>query len=431
MASKERGPDSASTIQLPEGGSEPPSGLPPISAEVHGFRDALREDLLQAIRDAVTATARQLVQDELGHLVGEPWSRKDGGNPFRRGGSAPSRIFLDGQPVALRRPRVRDVEANAEVQLETVEALQSRDALDDDVKAKLVRGVSTRKYDGALSSLADGLGLRRSAVSDAFKRAAQKDLDAINGRRLDDHKFLVIYIDGVHFRDVTVIVAMGIDAQGHKVILGLREGATENSTVTIDLLTALQERGLILQGPALFVLDGSKALRSAVLRVFGELAVIQRCLAHKKRNVESYLLKEWHAELRRKLNAAWGMTRYEDAKRALKTIIRWLRNHSEAAANSLAEGLEETLTVHRLAPDISGALRKTLLTTNPIESIFGHAADLTRRVKRWRGEAMVMRWLGSNLLWIEGRFRRVRGYRQLGRLREALQSEAPYQAKVV
>jgi len=281
----------------------------------------VRDALLCAIQGAVGAMAQELVRAELEKLVGTPWSRKPGTN-LRRGGNAPSRIFLGGEPHEFERPRVRDVKLGREVQLETMLAFGARDALDDDVKRLLVRGISTRQYDPALDRLADGLGLQRSAVSAAFQRASAKDLDALNGRSLQDTSFVSVFIDGVHFAGVVVLVAMGITTSGEKRILGLREGATENAEVVKDLLADISARGMTLAGRALFVIDGAKALRKAVTDTFGDRALIQRCQIHKARNVAAYLPKAWHAELNRRLRAAWSMSDYSEARAALKAVVR-------------------------------------------------------------------------------------------------------------
>ncbi len=390
----------------------------PVQGVLH-FREQVREALMCAIQGAVVSTAEQLVQDEVTDLVGAPWSRK-GESPLRRGGRTKTRIFLDGEPVHIDRPRVRDRDEGCEVPLKTVGALTSRDALDEDVKRLLVRGISTRNYDAALTSLSDGLGLKRSAVSSAFQRASKKDLDALNGRPLGESSFVAVYIDGVGFADHTCIVALGVTTDGQKRILGLREGATENSAVVGDLLEELVERGLQLCPRTLFVLDGSKALRRGVENVFGKRALVQRCILHKERNVLSYLPLERHADARRRLRAAWGMSSYEDARSALRKVLAWLKRLSESAAASLEEGFEETLTVHRLG--VTGTLRRTLVTTNPIESAFDTVRSHARRVKRWNGATMVMRWAATGLVRAEEQFRRVKGHRQIPQLIEALNS---------
>lgn len=395
---------------------------------VRTFREQLRESLLEQIRGSVAATARQLVEDEVQALVGEPWSRK-GDSPLRRGGSAETRIFLGGEPVILQRTRVRDQDANTEHPLETVDALRSRDALDEEVKKLLIRGVSTRDYEGALTNLSEGLGLKRTAVSSAFRRASQKDLDAINGRSLEDWFFVAIFIDGLTFKDHTCVAALGVTLDGKKRILGVREGATENAALVNDLLANLDERGLKLTSRTLVIIDGAKALRSAVRKAFGTQAVVQRCVHHKYRNVISYLPKKWQAEAKRRLRAAWAMTTYKEAKEEIMKVHAWLKGLNESAAASLSEGMEETLTIHRLG--ITGSLRRTLNSTNPIESVFDTVTKHARRVKRWSGSSMVMRWVGSGLACAEAQFRRVRGYRAIPKLVAALENLTLTDAKEV
>jgi putative transposase len=388
----------------------------PVQGLLH-FRGQVREALLCAIQGAVVSTAEQLVEDEVTELVGAPWSRK-GESPLRRGGRTKTRAFLDGEPVHIIRPRVRDQVEGCEVPLKTVAALTDRDALDGDVMRHLVHGISTRKYDAALTSLSDGLGLKKSAVSSAFQRASQKDLDALNGRALAGSTYVAVYIDGVGFANHTCVVAMGITIDGQKRILGLREGATENAVLVGDLLDELVERGLEICPRTLFVLDGSKALRRGVENVFGKRAVVQRCIIHKERNVLSYLPPELHADARRRLRAAWGMQGHDDALKALRTVLAWLKKLNESAAASLKEGFEETLTVHRLG--VTGTLRRTLVTTNPIESAFDTVKRHAHRVKRWNGASMVMRWAGTGLVVAEQQFRRVKGHAALPQLIEAL-----------
>jgi transposase-like protein len=393
-----------------------------------GLRAQLREVLVAEIRGAVTETARALVEDEVLSLVGEPWSRK-GDSPLRRNGATTSTIYLDGQPCLLPRSRVRDRNRGTEVPLRTLQSLASRDALDADVKRLLVRGVSTRNYDEALGQLSEGLGLQKSAVSSAFVRASRKDLDAINGRSLREWTFVAVFIDGVGFAEHTCVVALGITTNGEKKILGVREGATENAELVGDLLAALEERELTLTRQALFVIDGSKALRKAIEKSFGERALVQRCVVHKLRNVLSYLPPKWEGEVRRRLNAAWGMSDYREAKDALSKAHSWLAGISEAAAASLAEGFEETLTVHRLG--VRGTLRRTLATTNPIESAFDIVRANARRVKRWNGSEMALRWTGSGLVRAEHQFRRVKGHAAIPALIAALENVSLTESKDV
>ena len=398
------------------------------SSRVLDLRDAIREGLLGEIRQAIAATAEQLVSDEVTSLVGEPWSRK-GSSPLRRNGHTETTIFLDGEPHSLRRARVRDQVVGSEHPLQTLDALRSRDALDEEVKARLVAGLSTRDYEGALSSLSQGLGLKKSAVSSAFGRSSKKDLDALNGRSLSEWTFAAVYIDGTGFAKHTCVVALGITTDGTKKILGVREGATENGELVRDLLANLVERGLQLPDRALFVLDGGKALRKAVADVFGDQALVQRCLLHKLRNILSYLPPVRQAEARRRLKAAWGLEHHDEARAELKRVHRWMADISVSAAESLTEALDETLTVHRLG--VSGALRSTLVTTNPIESAFDIVKHNARRVKRWNGASMVLRWAGTGLLKAESRFRRIKGHKAMSQLMAALHNASLSEGKHV
>ena len=389
----------------------------PVPFDVESIRDGMRELMLTTVCDVMLRTLSDLVNEEVIEMAGARHSRRGASNPLRRHRHAHSTIFIDGQPVSIR-PRVRNSATNIEVELARMSALQSREALDADVLGKLVRGVSTRNYDGALNVVANGLGLQKSAVSESFIRASKRDLDAINTRRLDEHTFVAVFIDGKAFAEHALLCALGVTTSGDKIVLGLRDGASENAEIVKDLLANLHERGLTITPRALFVLDGGKALHRGVRDTFGERAIIQRCIVHKKRNVASYLPKSWHAELHRKLDAAYGMTLYADAKRALEQIVRWLEQHSESAAESLREGMEETLMVHRLG--ITGALRKALRTTNPIESLFSVVEEKCRRVKCWRGASMALRWAASACVWHEPRMRRVKGFRDIPQLITAL-----------
>ncbi len=321
---------------------------------------------------------------------------------LRRGGSTPSRVFLEGEPVHMRRPRVRDHALGTEHPLQTVAALSSRDTLDEDVQRLIARGVTTRNYDAALGRISDGLGLKKSAL---------------------------VYIDGLGFGDTTCVVAMGVSIDGSKRILGVRDGASENSTVVVDLLDSLEVRGLVLTSRALFVLDGGKAPRKAINAKDGERALVQRCHVHKIRNVLAYLPPSEHAEARRRLLVAWGMERHEDTEAELRRTLAWLRSLSASAAESLEEAFDETLTVYSVG--VGASLRRSLVTTNPIESAFDTVRAISRRVKRWRDATMALRWAGTGLIKARSQFGRLKGYRPMGALVAALESDPLKSTKVV
>jgi transposase-like protein len=241
-------------------------------------------------------------------------------------------------------------------------------------------------------------------------------------RSLSGFNLCAIFIDGIEFKGEHLIVALGIDRTGHKQILGLWQGATENAAICGNLLEDLQRRGLDTGKDYLFVLDGSKALRSAVTRMFGKDAEVQRCQQHKRRNVKAHLSPEHQTTIDARIRAAYNMVNYEDAKKSLELTVRYLERLNPSAARSLAEGLEETLTVHRLRVD--GLLRKTLASTNPIESCFSITRTITGRVKRWRKGDMVQRWAVTALLRAESKFRRVKGYKEIPQLLAVLHNKS-------
>lgn len=241
-------------------------------------------------------------------------------------------------------------------------------------------------------------------------------------RRLDDLDLVVILIDGIHFDEHVLAVSLGVSSDGSKHVLGLWQGATENTQVCKELLNDMIRRGLNAEQRYLFVLDGSKALHKAVTSVFGDHARIQRCQVHKRRNVLSHLPKRYHFTFRNRLKIAWDMTTYADAKEELKKIVQELEEVNESAARSLEEGLEETLTLHRLG--VPALLRRSLRSTNLIESCFSSTRKFCRNVKHWRNGNMVLRWGGTMLNEAEKRFRRVKGSRSMqsviAALREAV-----------
>lgn len=381
------------------------------------LHDLIRQHLHTRLRGAALRLAGELIRREVEGLCGAPWSRKEATEP-RRGGSETGRIYVAGQQAAVRRPRVR--QSGREVELQTYAALGDFDVLGEEIERKMVRGVSTREYGEVIDDIAGGLGLPRSRVSEAFVRASQKALDEINGRDLGQEQIVALFIDALEFGGTWVVVAMGVTTTGQKRFLGLQEGHSENAVVVGALLDNLVGRGLALTDDFLAVLDGSKALRAAILKRWEGRVRIQRCQVHKKRNVLEQLPKTWHAEVKRRMNAAYGMKSYAEAEKALRSVATWLRGISEPAAASLEEGLEETLTVVRLG--LSDLLRRTFSTTNPLESVFQSVRSRTGRVKRWRSGShrMIGRWVASALLVIEKRLHKIRGHAQISILIHAL-----------
>jgi transposase-like protein len=315
---------------------------------------------------------------------------------------------VDGQKVPIARTRVRD-KANREVQLGSYELFQRSGPLQAAVWDKMMRGLSTRNYGPVVKDFANAYGVEKSAVSEKFIEASREKLKELMERPLDKLQLCAVLIDGTPFRDRQMIVALGIGCDGRKTVLGLREGATENTTVVSALLSDLVGRGLDFSVPCLYILDGGKALPAAVRRHAGEAAFIQRCQVHKKRNVIGHLPEEHQADVKRKIQNAYAMVDYGEAKRALDRLHRELMDINPSAARSLEEGLEETLTVHKLR--VPEQLRRTLSSTNVIA--FSIVETVCRNVKRWRDGDQIERWVGSGLVVAERQFRKVIGHRQI------------------
>ncbi len=359
--------------------------------------------------------ATMLMLDEVKRLCGERYEHQQSRAATRHGQQA-GVITMAGQKMAIERPRVRS--KGGEVPLEVYGLARREEAMPAAVLARMVRGVSCRDYEGVIEAAADGFGVKRSSVSRAFKTASSTKIAEIHQRRLDDTRFAAIFIDGIDWVGTTMIVALGLTQDGSKRVLGFREGATENGEVCKTLLEDLIERGLDTARTTLFVLDGSKALRKAIVKVWGSAALIHRCRVHKKRNIQAHVPDRFWPDVAVMLDKAWAEPGYERALKQLKTLAAYLDRIAPDAANSLREGLEETLTVTRLK--IDPALAVHLVTTNPIESAFSSVRKLTRRVKRWRNASMKHRWCATGLLDAERRFRRIKGFTSMPQLLKAL-----------
>lgn len=369
------------------------------------------------MKGAALKMAKSLFDEEVERLCGKRFSRK-GDNYFLRAGNDPGSILVNGQKVKIKKPRVKN--ENGEVRLQTYQALNDYDLLCDKIMNYMLSGVSTRNYEPLLDEISEGTGLKKSSVSKAFIKGSREHLNLINGRDLRDFDIFSIMIDGVHIGGRTVIVALGIDSSGKKHIIGIREGNTENSIVVKDLLSSLIERGLSKENPILFIIDGSKALRKAISSCFSPQALVQRCTIHKGRNVCEYLPKNNHSEFYRKWKRINSMTNYSDALKEYKSLLLWIESINYQAATSLKEADNETLTVIKLG--IPLLLRKTLHSTNPIETVFSQAKPNISRVKNWTGTDQISRWVASTSIRIEEKFRTIKGYKQIPLLKENMKT---------
>lgn len=386
-------------------------------ADIVGY---LQEGVGHLLREAGLALMSLVMEEEVRHLAGERHEQ----SPKRqahRWGKEKGYCVVDGQKVPIARARLRN-KVNREVRLGSYEMFQRSGPLQASVWDKMMRGLSTRNYGAVVKEFSQAYGIEKSAVSDNFIEASREKVKQLMERPLGDLRLCAVLIDGTPFKDRQMIVALGIGCDGRKTVLGLREGATENATVVGALLSELIERGLDFSAPRLYILDGGKALHAAVKRHAGEAGFIQRCQVHKKRNVIDHLPQEYKTSISRKLQNAYAMAEYDDAKRALERLHRELMDLNPSAARSLEEGMEETLTVHKLrVPD---QLRRTLASTNVIESAFSIVETICRNVKRWRNGDQIERWVGSGLLVAERQFRRVIGFRQIPLLLSSMANAA-------
>jgi transposase-like protein len=368
-----------------------------------------------------------LIEEEVRERVGER-SQPRPDRTANRWGKERGFCVVMGQKVPIERPRVRTTD-DQEVRLGSYEMFHRGEPLTETVWEKLMLGLSTRKYGQAVREFAEAYGLEKSAISEHFIEASREKLKAMMERRLDKMRLCALLIDATPFAGQQMVAALGISQDGRKTILGLRQGATENATVVGELLGDLMNRGLDFSEPRLYVLDGGKALPAAVKKHGGEAALIQRCQVHKRRNVLDHLSEGERPVVARKLNAAYALEDYAAAKQALDTLHRELMELNPSAARSLGEGLEETLTVHRL--HVPPQLRKSLASTNVIESAFSIVERVCANVKRWHGGDQRERWVGSGLLVAEKQFRRVQGHKQIPVLLRELEALAPSKAEVV
>jgi putative transposase len=393
-------------------------------AEMIGW---LRKGVGELIRQAGLQLMDLMMQEEVAGLAGER-SRQQAERTATRWGSERGYCVVMGQKVPIQRPRVRTTD-NKELRLGTYELFHRGEPLTETVWEKLMLGLSTRKYGDAVREFTEAYGLEKSAISEHFIEASRKKLKDMMERRLDKRRLCALLIDATPFQGQQMVAALGIGEDGRKTILGIRQGATENATVVGELLADLVDRGLDFTEPRLYILDGGKALSAAVKKYAGESAAIQRCQVHKRRNVLDHLTDEQKPGVAKKLNAAYALEDYAAAKQALNTLHRELMDLNPSAARSLGEGLEETLTVHRL--HVPTKLRKTMASTNVIESAFSIVEHVCKNVKRWHGGDQRERWVGSGLLVAEKQFRRVQGHQHIPALIRELEAMTPSKTKVV
>jgi transposase-like protein len=401
-----------------------PAAQVQISLPVQGVLRDVRHAFLGLCIDAGQKVLAAMMEADRIALCG-PKGVPDTARRAVRGGTTASQVVLGGQRIAVRRPRVRST-TEGELALRSFEWAAGSDPLDAATMAAIAAGVSTRRYASTQEPVPPAHRPRaasKSAVSRRFVQLSQEQLAQWLARPLGDLDLPVVMIDGIHFRDRVILLALGVDAQGNKHVLGLREGSTEATRVVASLLADLIERGLDSERMRLWVIDGGKALRKAIVQTFGRCALVQRCQEHKRRNVLEHLPEDMHASVKRALKDAWSASDADLARKQLGRLASSLQARHPGAAASLREGLEETLTAQALG--ITGALYRTLRTTNPIENLNGSVAHYCRNVKRWGDGQMVLRWVASALSDAATRMRKLRGCGQMRALLKALDARRP------
>ena len=348
-------------------------------------------------------------------LAGPKHAPREG---FSNWGAQKGSVYVAGEKLRVTKPRLR--KRGKEVSLPLYEALSERSRFSHEILLKALSGISCRNYQGALDGLLDEFGISKSSISRHLKEATLSELKALQERSLVGIKPFAIFLDGYHIGGKVFIVGLLIDSQGKKYVLGFWEGATENHEICTELLSNLEDRGLTLSSQILFVIDGGKGIAKALKERFGKDLIIQRCTLHKDRNIQSHLPKKYRQEAHRRFRNAIDCSSYEDAKEELQKLKKWLERINPSAADSLTECLEQLLTVHRLK--VPPLLRKTLHSTNPIESMFSMVARQVGKLKSIKQGKMAQRWVATALLDAETRFRSVKGHLQIAEVKDRIQS---------
>lgn len=364
----------------------------------------------------------EILSEEVKSLAGERYSRdKPYCGRYSRWGTNPGSLRIGEEKVRIDVPRVFDSESGKNVSLSSYEKLRNIEADEGKLINGVLCGLSTNDYRGVVEHFVDSIGLSRSSVSNRFIEESSKALKEFSERDISQYNILALFIDGKYLAKEQIVIVLGITEAGGKIPLGFIQTTTENSTSIKQLLSSLVERGLEYEEGLLCVVDGSKGLYKAIGEVFGKYAVVQRCQWHKRENVLSYLKESDKEKYKKKLNKAYKAESYEEAKSLLKVIRDELMHTNQDAANSLSEGLEETLTLHRLG--LYELFGKSFSTTNVIENLNSQLRKYIQKVKYWKTSDQRHRWVAMSLLRIEQRMRKVDNYHKLSVMKKTIAEE--------
>lgn len=371
-----------------------------------------------------------LLEDEVKSYAGPRYSHnKPHDGRYSRWGINPGSVKLGSERVRLEVPRIYDSEKSANKALNIYAQLKELPGIDERLLKAVLLGLSTRDYEKVIKTMIDSFGLSHSSVSKEFIEQSSRQLEAFESRDLSEYEFVGLFIDGKYLAKEQIIIVLGVTLGGDKIPLGFIQSATENAKSIKELLSSLIERGLVYEEGLICVIDGSKGIYKAVQQVFERSAVIQRCLWHKRENVLSYLNQIQQEHYKPRLNKAYGCDNYQEAKDQLQAIIRDLKEVNLSASRSLEEGLEESLTLHRL--ELIEQFRRSFSTTNCIESLNSQLGKYLKKVKQWKTSDQRYRWIACGLLESEQRMRKINNYKKLYLLKEKIKQEIQKKDKIM
>jgi transposase-like protein len=386
----------------------------PLAEIAQKLRSGVAQFLLQAQLQLLTL----IMEDEINSMTGPVYER-GGDKEVQRWGYQEGSVVINGQKVPVQRPRARG--ERGDVKIGSYELFRREEEQQRRIWEAITRGLSMRGYGPTVREAEESFAIEKSAVSEKFVAMSAKKVDELLKRDLAKVRVCALLLDGVEVKQQHLVTALGIDEMGRKTILGFHQGASENQAACDGLFADLARRGLNFRQLHLNLVDGAKALSAGVRKYCGDNSPIVRCQLHKRRNIVGHFSEEDQPGWDRRLANAYDLRSYREAKAALLRIQDELKHVNPSAARSLEEGMEETLTLHRLKVPVE--LWKTLSSTNVIESAFSIVRVVCRNVKRWRPGNQIERWVGSGLLVAEKQFRRIDGYRALPGLLSALEAD--------
>jgi len=362
--------------------------------------------------------ANELMEEEIEEKCGDKYERN---KSYSRWSSNPGSIKVGEEKIPIEVPRYYDKSENTKRNVEIYGELKEQESPSESMIRSILLGLSQNDYGKVTKTISDSFGISQSTISRKFIEQSSQELEKYEKRDLGKYDFIGLLLDGKYLSREQIVICMGITIQGEKLLLGFIQTNSENSTAVKGLLKNLLERNFRYEEGLLCIVDGSKGLTKAVKDTFGNYCIIQRCQWHKRENIISYLNEEQGKIYKSRIQSAYKEPEYETAKQRLLEIHADLKKINYSAANSLMEGLEETLTLHRLG--LSHQLGRSLSTTNVIENLNSRLGNYLRKIKHWKTPEMLVRWVVMGMIEIEPRLNKISNYKKLGLLREALKNE--------